>query len=131
MIIPILAEKAAIDFDSSKIITALFVSVIITQEDSIPAKELTKQVRSKRIQQIFEMQKQHHKLVENQSDDNAKLPLKQINGKEVSSCLTVLPFEEHVFDLNKHEFWDADALWYNRNIFNLPSKCVPVVKMLM
>ena len=50
MIIPILAEKAAIDFDSSKIITALFVSVIITQEDSIPAKELTKQVRSKRIQ---------------------------------------------------------------------------------
>lgn len=77
------------------------------------------------------MQKQHHKLVENQSDDNAKLPLKQINGKEVSSCLTVLPFEEHVFDLNKDEFWDADALWYNRNIFNLPSKCVPVVKMLM
>lgn len=69
------------------------------------------------------MQKQHHKLVENQSDDNAKLLLKQINGKEVSSCLTVLPFEEHVFDLNKDTFWDADALWYNRNIFNLPSKC--------
>lgn len=46
MIIPILAEKAAVDFDSSKIITALFVSVIITQEDSIPAKELTKQVHN-------------------------------------------------------------------------------------
>ena len=75
--VPILVEKATTELDSSKIITAsLLVAVIITQEDSIPAKESTKQVCNERIQQICEMQKQHHKLVEKQLDDDSKLALK-------------------------------------------------------
>ena len=102
MEILILAEKTTIDFDpltlTLKIITAPLVAVIITQEDSIPAKELTKQVRNEKMQQISVMQKQHHKLVENQLDDNSKRALKQKSEKGASSWLNILPLKEHGFD---------------------------------
>ena len=127
MEILILAEKATIDFDpltlTLKIITAPLVAVIITQEDSIPAKELTKQVRNEKMQQISVMQKQHHKLVENQLDDNSKRALKQKSEKGASSWLNILPLKEHGFDWNKDEFSDAITLRCNMNISSLPSKC--------
>ena len=70
--IPILVEKASIDFDSSKIITAPLVAAIIAQEHIIPTKDVSKQIRSERVQQVSELQKQQRDLVENQLDEKSK-----------------------------------------------------------
>ena len=50
---PIWAEKAIIDFDSTKIKAAPLAPVKINHENNIPAKELTKQVHNEWVQQIF------------------------------------------------------------------------------
>ena len=123
--IPILLEKASIDFESSKIITAPLAAVIVAQGQDIPCKDITKQARNERHQKLDEIQKQkqNRDLVDSQLVQETKRAVEQNREKGASSWLTVLPLKDHGFTLNKEEFRDALALRYNRIISNLPSKC--------
>ena len=48
-----------------------------------------------------------------------------LNSKKgSSSCLTVLPFHDQGFHLNKREFWDAIHLQYGWTLPNIPDHCV-------
>ena len=120
---PILVEKANIDFQSSKFITAPLVAVILSQDYNIPSKDAIKQVRSERIQQLNDCHKQQLDLVDSQLDEGSKRAFEQNREKGASSWLSVLPLRDHGFTLNKEEFRDALALRYNRTVTNLPSKC--------
>ena len=44
--------------------------------------------------------------------------------KEHQVGLPYYLWKEHGFDLNKNEFRDVIALRYNRNVSNLPPKCL-------
>ena len=53
LVIPVLIEKAKIDFESSTTITAPFAVIIITQGHNIPSKtEIKKQIRNEGSQQV-------------------------------------------------------------------------------
>ena len=121
--IPVLVEKANIDFQSSKFITAPLVAVIVSQDYNILSKDVTKQVRSERVRQLNDCHKQQLDLVDSQLNEGAKRAIKQNREKGASSWLSALPLRDHGFTLNKEEFRDALALRYNRTVTNLPSKC--------
>ena len=55
--IPVLTEKAKIDFDSSKIITAPLVAVMIAQEHDLPDQGAIKTVRSEKKSALMEFNK--------------------------------------------------------------------------
>ena len=120
---PVLVEKANIDFQSSKFITAPLVAVIVSQDYNIPSRDAIKQVRSERVQQLNDCHKQQLDLVDSQLDEGSKRAIEQNREKGASSWLSVLPLRDHGFTLNKEEFRDALALRYNRTVTNLPSKC--------
>ena len=120
---PVLVEKANIDFQSSKFITAPLVAVIVSQDYNIPSKDAIKQFRSERVQQLNDCHKQQLDLVDSQLDEGSKRAIEQNREKGASSWLSVLPLRDHGITLNKEEFRDALALRYNRTVTNLPSKC--------
>ena len=107
-------EKANIDFQSSKFITAPLVAVIVSQDYNIPSKDAIKQVRSERVQQLNDCHKLD--LVDSQLDEGSKRAFEQNREKGASSWLSVLPLRDHGFTLNKEEFRDALALRYNRTL---------------
>ena len=121
--IPILSEKASIDFESSKIITAPLVAIIITQEDQIPKREEIKQIRNERTKQVNEIKKLQQIQISDQLEEKQQRCLKQSSEKGASSWLSVLPLKDHGFTLNKEEFQDAIALRYDWHIKNLPVLC--------
>ena len=118
-----LAEKAPIDFTSSKIITAPLIAVMLAQEHEIPPKEAMKKVRSKRTAEVQEILKTEKSAVNELLDEGAKRAVGQAQEKGSSTWLNVLPLKDHGFVLRKDEFRDALALRYNQKISNLPSKC--------
>ncbi|XP_057291207.1 uncharacterized protein LOC130613866 [Hydractinia symbiolongicarpus] len=61
--IPILTESAAVDYESSKIITAPLVAAIIAQTDSLPNKDETKRVKACRVNAVREARKQDEMLI--------------------------------------------------------------------
>ena len=121
--IPVLTEKAKIDCDSSKSISAPLVNVIVSQGTEIPSKETVKQARCDRMIIVNDLHKQDRDKVISELDDKMKRAVSQVSEKGASSWLTCLPLKEQGFNLTKEEFRDALALRYNRSIKNLPSKC--------
>ena len=119
-----LIEKASIDFESSKIVTAPLVAVMIAQGHDIPDQLQIKKVRSETTARLLQLNKSRKLNVIDSLDKGTKRATEQNSEKGASSWLSVLPLQEHGFTLNKAEFHDALALRYNRNISNLPSKCV-------
>ena len=120
---PVLLEKASVDFESSKIISAPLVAIIVSQGLDIPDKQITRQVRNDRSQEVSNLQKQNLETLDSQLDPHIKRAVHQNREKGASSWLTVLPLKDQGFTLNKEEFRDALSLRYDRKIKNLPSKC--------
>ena len=122
--IPVLIEKAKMDFESSTTITAPLAAIIITQGHNIPSKTEIKQIRNERSQQVNAIKRVQQELLETHLDNQSKRVLAENRERGASSWLNVLPLKEQGFTLNKEEFRDALALRYDRNIKHLPSKCV-------
>ena len=81
-------------------------------------------MRSERKAALLELNKCRKSHIISDLDALTKRATDQNCEKGASSWLSVLPLSDHGFTLNKAEFHDALALRYNRNITNLPSKCV-------
>ena len=86
--IPVLVEKADIDFQSSKIITAPLVAVIVAQDYKIPSKDTMTQIRNERVRQLNDVQKQQRDLVDSRLDKKSKRAMEQNREKGASSWLT-------------------------------------------
>ena len=119
--IPVLIEKAKIDFESSTTITAPLAAIIITQGHNIPSKTEIKQIRNERSQQVNAIKREQQ---ETHFDNQSTRVLAENCERGASSWLNVLPLKEQGFTLNKEEFRDALELRYDRNIKHLPSKRV-------
>ena len=113
-------KRLSVDFESSKIISAPLVAIIVSQGLDIPDKQITRQVRNDRSQEVSNLQKQNLETLDSQLDPHIK---RAVQEKGASSWLTVLPLKDQGFTLNKEEFRGALSLRYDRKIKNLPSKC--------
>ena len=58
--------------------------------------------------------------IEAKLDPDTKRAVTQAKEKGASSCLTLLPIEEHGFTLTKNEFKDSIHLRYNKMLNGMP-----------
>ena len=121
--VPVLREKAEIDFQSSIAVTVPLKEVIIEQGNTLPSKERVKQCRSDRSQIVNTCQTEERDRIIGTLNENMKRVTEQNQEKGSSSWLTVLPLEDQGFSMTKEEFRDALSLRYDRKVTNLPSKC--------
>ena len=119
---PILSEVASEHFESSKKITALLVTIMILQGETLPDDNYAK------ILKLEEKMKREEKLkikavTIEQSLSPAELrAVSSAKNPGASNWFSALPLEEYNIVLNKKEFRDAMNLRYGKDLKGLPSK---------
>lgn len=117
-------NESDFEYDNSRSITASLSKAIYEQVDKsiceIEKRHLKNQIKDSR-------NKRHEdRLTDVKKNlDEKQLRLNDIcSEKGCSNWLTVLPYAEHGFDLNKQQFWDGIKLRYNWPVEGLPTHCV-------
>ena len=104
-------------------ITTPLVALIITQGTSLPNAAEIKEATKIITQRMSERLTNKSSKIEAKLDPDTKTAVTQAKEKGASSCLTLLPIEEHGFTLTKNEFKDAIHLRYNKTLKGIPSLC--------
>ena len=105
----------------SRKVNAPLIAVIYMQSDDLPNVEQNKNILSGINEQKVEVLKVQVKNVEKWFPSDTLCIVEETGQPGASNWLSVLPFSEHGFVLNKREFRDAMCLRYNRNLKGLPS----------
>ena len=115
--------EARREYASSVKVTKPLVEQIVSQSHQLPEDSLTKlaqqEVRSERSKEL-EHRAEHIKEMAPRKTQRA---LDLATGKGSSAWLTVLPFQDLGFNLNKREFRDAVKLRYDWPVEDIPSTC--------
>ena len=105
-------------------ITVPLIRQITLQSDVLPSDEEVQNARTKTMEKIRKDQQQNVENVHLKQSPELQRKITQITEPGASSWLGALPLSEYGFNLGRGEFQDALCLRYNKNLKNLPSKCV-------
>ena len=118
-----IAERATNDYSISRSVNASLIAIIVTQGDDLPDGNIRKK-------KLADVKKENNAKLQTQIEkvEGSVIPqtlrvIEQTKQPGASNWLSVMPSDEHGFNLNKSEFRDALALRFNRPIKGLPSNC--------
>ena len=120
---PILSEIASEHFESSKKTTALLLTIMILQGDTLPDDSYVKTLKLEEKTKCEEKLKTKAAVIE---EFLSPAELQAVNDPKdpgASNWFSAVPLEEYNFVLNKKEFRDAMNLRYGKDLNRLPSKC--------
>ena len=118
-----LTERAAREYETSRLINAPLIAIMMLQETNLPNETERKNiVRGQSSLKIAALNKKIEEVETSLPKDTLRI-LEQTKQRGSSNWLSVLPSQEHGFNLNKREFRDALSLRYNLPIKGLPSHC--------
>ena len=125
--IPVLADEAKKQLQSSLLVSKIHVDSIINQDYIMPTQDLegndidTLKAHDRKTKN--DDRKNNLKSILDDLPSDTKPFVVQATEKGASSWLNAIPLKEQDLDLNKEEFTDALRLRYNIPLNNLPSKC--------
>ena len=116
--------EARREYASSVKVTKPLVEQIVSQSHQLPEDSLTKlaqqEVRSERSKEL----EHRAERIKEMAPRKTQRALDVATKKGSSALLTVLPFQDLGFNLNKREFRDAVKLLYDWPVEDIPSTCV-------
>ena len=118
------SANADFSYKISSKITQPLIKQIILQSDQLPNTEEVKDAKSKATCEIKAREKESNEAIKASQDPKMQRNLEQLSEAGASSWLGAIPLQAQGFNLTKGEFQDALALRYNKDIKNLPSKCL-------
>ena len=116
-------HEAAREHASSIQVTSPLVEHIVTQTHQLPDESLIKSRRQALKRGTAEELSEIAENLKEIAPRKTKRALKLAKEKGSSVWLTVLPFQEQGFNLNKREFRDAVKLRYDWPFDDIPSAC--------